>query len=99
MDPSLTVNLDGAVTVGDVVDLIDLAATDAGVSITASLAETGNGIALADGTSGTENLAVTTLNLSMAAIDPGLVKTVTGEETVMTGGDPAEREPRGFSPR
>ncbi len=84
---TVDVNLDGAVTVGDVIDLINQAAQDAGVTVTAAFAETGNGIRLTDGTSGGGNLSVSSLNLSTAAIDLGIVRTVSGGETELAGDD------------
>ncbi len=75
------VNLDDAVTIGDVVDLINTAASDAGVSVTASLAEVGNGIRVVDGSGGAGDLIVSTLNQSAAATDLGLERSVSGTET------------------
>ncbi|MCH7720892.1 MAG: hypothetical protein IH988_07860 [Planctomycetes bacterium] len=46
------VNLDGAVAVGDVLDAINAAATEAGVAASASMAGVGNGIRLVDQTNG-----------------------------------------------
>lgn len=84
---TVDVNLDGAVTVGDVIDRINEAAEEAGVGVTASFAETGNGIRLTDATGGGGDLSVGILNLSTAAVDLGLVQTVTGEETDLLGAD------------
>jgi flagellar hook-associated protein 3 FlgL len=84
---TVDVNLDGAHTVGDVIDLINEAASEAGVGVTAAFAETGNGIRLTDGTGGDGDLSVNILNLSAAAMDLGLVKTVSGEETELVGDD------------
>ena len=86
---TVDVNLDGAMTVGEVVDLINEAAGEAGVAIAASLAESGNGIRIADNTGGTGDLSVTTLNLSSAAIDLGLAKSVSGEAVELLGDDPS----------
>ena len=69
---TIDVNLDGATTIGDVIDLINGRAAAAGVAVTASLAETGNGIRLIDTTVGGGNLTVSPLNLSAAAADLGL---------------------------
>ena len=68
------VNLDDAATVGEAVDAINAAAAAAGVSITASLAQVGNGIRLEDGTGGAGAMSVSTLNQSAAAADLGLVQ-------------------------
>ena len=86
-DSTVDVNLDAAVTVGDVIDLINAAATEAGVSVSASLAEVGNGIRITDETGGAGDLSVTPLNSSFAATDLGLVGTVTGEDTELSGDD------------
>lgn len=69
---TVDVNLDGAVTIGDVISLINAAATDAGVSVTALLATTGNGLRISDETAGDGNPVVSILNLSSAADDLGL---------------------------
>jgi flagellar hook-associated protein 3 FlgL len=84
---TVDVNLDGAETIGDVIDLVNAGATDAGVSVTASFAGIGNGIVITDGTGGAGGLSVTSLNGSHAATDLGLAKTVMGEETVLVGDD------------
>ena len=84
---TVDVNLDGAVTVADVIDLINAAATDAGVSVSASLASLGNGIRIVDDTGGAGNLSVAALNSSHAATDLALVKTVTGGETELLSDD------------
>ena len=84
---TVDVNLDGAVTIGDVIDRINDAATEAGVTISADFTEVGNGIRIEDQTSGAGDLSVSGLNLSAAAIDLGLQKTVTGEGTELIGDD------------
>jgi len=84
---TVDVDLDSAESVGDVITLINDAATAAGVSITAAFAETGNGIQITDDTGGTGDLAVGGLNLSAAAMDLGINQRVTGDETVLTGED------------
>ena len=75
---TVDVNLDGALTIGDVIDLMNTAATDAGVNVTASFAEVGNGIRIVDGTGGGGELSVTNLNASTAPSDLGLLQTVPG---------------------
>ncbi len=80
-------NLDGAVTIGDVIDLINAAAEDSAVAITASFTATGNGIRLIDATGGDGDLAVGILNLSTAAIDLGLTQAVLGEDAELAGID------------
>lgn len=84
---TVDVNIDGAETIGDVIDLINAAATDASVPIAAEFAETGNGIRLLDTTGGTGALSVSILNLSKAALDLGLVKTVSGTATELVADD------------
>lgn len=84
---TVDVNLDGAVTVGDAIDLINQAAQEAGVAIAADFAETGNGIRVTDGTGGSGSLSVSGLNLSTAAMDLGLVQTVSDGQTELSGDD------------
>jgi len=84
---TVNVNLDGAKTVGDVIDLINQAATEAGVNVTASFAETGNGIRLADGTGGGGALSVSIANLSTAAMELGLVTTAATGTAELFGDD------------
>jgi len=81
------VNLDGAVTVGDVIDAINAAATEAGVAVSASMTSVGNGIKLADQTGGSDALSVVALNGSFAADDLGLLKTADPAETELIGSD------------
>jgi len=66
------VSLDGAVTVQDVLDRINAAATAAGVNVTAGLATVGNGIRIVDATGGAGTLGVEKLNLSPALDGLGL---------------------------
>jgi flagellar hook-associated protein 3 FlgL len=80
------VDLDTAATIGDVIDLINAAATTAGSSVTASLAATGNGIRLTDA-SGTGSLSVGRANLSAAADDLGLFGSADPAATELVGGD------------
>lgn len=84
---TVDVNLDGAVTIGDVIERINDAATQAGVTISADFAEVGNGIRIVDQTSGAGDLSVSGLNLSAAAIDLGLQKTVADDGTELIGDD------------
>jgi|CXWL01.1.fsa_nt_gi flagellin-like hook-associated protein FlgL len=83
---TVDVSIDGAVTIDDVITAINAAAEEAGVSITASLAETGNGIQITDGTGGTDPLSVQRLNLSHAADDLGLTNAVVDED-ILIGAD------------
>ncbi len=66
------VNLDGAQTIGDVIELINEAAGEAGTSIEASLPP-GGGILIADSSGGDGAVRVSRLNLSTAADDLGLM--------------------------
>jgi flagellar hook-associated protein 3 FlgL len=84
---TVDVNLDGAQTIGDVIDIINAAATAAGVAVRADFAPVGNGIRLTDQTGGPGDLSVSLLNLSAAAIDLGLQQTVTGAATELLGTD------------
>ncbi|MCH7592146.1 MAG: hypothetical protein IH989_05135 [Planctomycetes bacterium] len=81
------VNLDGAVTIGDVITLINTAATDAGVSVTALLATTGNGLRISDETAGDGDPIVSILNLSSAADDLGLTGVGVDEDGKLVGRD------------
>ena len=69
---SFTVNLDGAFTVGDVIDLINAAAEEAGSTVSADLAEVGNGIRITDSGGGDQSLSVADYGLSTAASALGL---------------------------
>jgi len=84
---TIDVNLDGAQTIGDVITLINTAASDAGIAITASLTDQGNGIRLQDGTGGSQSLSVAPLNQSESAYNLGLVQTVDDPATVLVGAD------------
>jgi flagellin-like hook-associated protein FlgL len=67
---SFQVDISSAVTVQDVINAIN--AADGGAGVTASFANTGNGIVLNDSTGGTGALAVGSINFSTAAKDLGL---------------------------
>ena len=84
---SFSVNLDGAATIGDVIDLINAAATEAQVSITASFATSGNGIRLEDATGGDSAIAVRNAGLSHAASGLGLSQPAVAEEGELVGAD------------
>lgn len=85
---TFSVNIDGARTVQDVINLINSAATAAGVAVTAGLATTGNGIQLTDGTVGAGELRVQALNLSAAAADLGIHRSAdVAGGGVLTGSD------------
>ncbi len=84
---TVDVNLDTATNVGDVIELINEAASEAGVGILASFAEIGNGIRITDETGGSDKLLITSLNLSTASIDLGLTTAGTAEEIELVGDD------------
>lgn len=84
---SFEVDLDGAATVGDAIDMINAAAEAAGVSVEASLTTTGNGIRLVDGSGGSGVLTVGRANLSAAADDLGLLGSTADGSHEMVGGD------------
>lgn len=84
---TVDVNIDSAKTVGDVIDLINAAATAAGVNVAASFTTTGNGIRISDTTGGGGNLSVSILNLSEAAINLGIKQTVLGGASELIGDD------------
>ena len=71
---AFAVDVDGAVTVQDVIDRINAADLAGGppARVVASLAAGGNGIVLADSAGGGGTIAVTALNFSEAAKDLGL---------------------------
>jgi flagellar hook-associated protein 3 FlgL len=79
---SFFVNLDGSTTIQDVIDKINAAAGAAGVAVTASLAQTGNGIRLVDGTGGAGEFSVGRADMSPAIDGLGLEKSTTGNEIV-----------------
>ncbi len=79
----LDTNGDGLETLDDVIFAINTASAGAGVAVTASLATTGNGIRLVDGTGGGGSLRVERMNQSYAVDDLGLAgKSVAGVELV-----------------
>lgn len=84
---AVTVNLDSAETLGDVIDLINAAAQDAGVNVSASLASVGNGIQITDATGGSGQLSASGINLSQAAIDLGIATVAADGETQIQGAD------------
>ncbi|MCP4590816.1 MAG: hypothetical protein GY842_08725 [bacterium] len=68
----LDVNLDGAGTLGDIIDLINAAAVDAGVALTASMTASGDGWQIEDTTGGGGVITVHPLNNTVTALAPGL---------------------------
>ncbi|MCH7924434.1 MAG: hypothetical protein IIC51_02740 [Planctomycetes bacterium] len=81
------VNLDDARTIGDVIDLINTAATDAAVALVADLSDTGNGIRLTDNTGGTGALSVADVGLSQAATELGLIGSADPADSELIGRD------------
>jgi len=87
----IDVNLDGARTMQDVIDLINARSAMAGFPppITASLAVQGNGLRIVDNTGGGGTLQVQRLNFSAAIDDLGLSRAVTaGGGNELIGADP-----------
>lgn len=85
---SFTVDLDGAVTIQDVVDKINDADTSGGLNpatLTASVSASGNGITLTDTAGGGGSPSIAALNFSTALKDLGLDVTATG--AVLAGRD------------
>ena len=82
---SFEVDVSPAVTVQDVVDLINAAAVAAGVVVTGSLASVGNGIELTDASGGAGDLVVSAVNASETAADLGLAGNVSAN--TLTGQD------------
>jgi flagellin-like hook-associated protein FlgL len=70
---SFFVNITGAKTIGDVLDLINDSPCNTGGTLVARLAAKGNGIELLDTSNGAGQLTVTKAALSHAAIDLGLI--------------------------
>ena len=67
----LTIDISGAKTVGDVLDLINHNADNADGGLVAQLAQVGNGIELVNHSNGTGQLTVTCNPMSTAAVEPG----------------------------
>jgi flagellar hook-associated protein 3 FlgL len=80
---NFSIDINGALTVQDVIDRINTA--DAGGGVTASFATTGNGIVLTDTAAGPGTMTVAAANFSEAAHDLGLLKPAAGN--VITGDD------------
>jgi flagellin-like hook-associated protein FlgL len=84
---SFTVDVDGASDFQDIIDKINASATAAGVTVSASLASTGNGITLTDNTAGADTFRVEKENLSNAASDLGILKEDETDSNVINGTD------------
>ncbi len=81
---SFSVDLDDAVTIDDVIDLIN-DNTDNGGDIVASLNDDGTGIKLTDNTGGGANFTVTAANGSNAGVDLGIIGDDTDGDGVIEG--------------
>lgn len=85
---TVDVNLDGATTIGDVVNIINAAAADAGLPLTAGVSNNGNGLTLTDASGGADPISVTRLNASAAIDGLGLSNaTLSADGTTLTGAD------------
>ena len=86
---SFEVNIDGAVTVSQLIDAVADAATDAGLVVGVGgdfdiqLADDGNGLLLTDLTVGAEVFRVTDLGLSTAAADLGISGEADPSDTIL----------------
>jgi flagellar hook-associated protein 2 len=78
---SATVDLSGAKTVQDVLDKI----TSAGISVKASLNQSGNGIQVTDNSGGSGSLAIAEANGGTTAADLGLLGTAAPGKNVLSG--------------
>lgn len=88
---TFNVNIDGANTVGDVVNAIQSAATAAGVTagqFSVGMASTGNGMTFTDNTTGGSSFQIQNLNQSLAATQLGIVGDA-GSGNTITGTDNA----------
>ncbi|NOT00815.1 MAG: flagellar hook-associated protein FlgL [Phycisphaerales bacterium] len=94
---TVEVNLDGVETLGDVVEMINQAAEDAGVTIEAGFSEDTNGIVITDSTGGAGRLTVTRASIQSFAVDDlGLNKTAAEGEEFIVSDDVAVVRPDGL---
>ena len=82
---AIDVDLDGAVTLQDVIDRIN---TQGGGAVTAGFVSQGNGLLITDNTAGGGTLAITALNYSTAVSDLGLNVAATGNRLVGRDSNP-----------
>ena len=80
------VDVQNAETIG-VIELINTAAQDAGVDVSASFAEVGNGIRIQDATGGTDTLQVRNVGTSLAAVNLGIFGAAEDGATEIIGQD------------
>lgn len=92
---TVDVDLDGAGTMEAVITAINDAATAAGVGVTASLADVGNGIRLVDATGGMGDLSLVSLGESTAAVDLGFTEVATGAGNELISADRSAVRPEG----
>ncbi len=83
----IDVDASGAQTVQDIIDRINASASAAGVNLTASFAQTGNGIIITDNTTSTGTLEVRRANLSNVAQELGILKQASGGSKQIVGDD------------
>lgn len=94
---TVEVSLNGVETLGDVVDMINAAAADAGVAIEAGFSEGRNGIVVTDATGGAGRLSVTRADVQSFAVDDlGLNKTAAEGEDFIVSDDVATVRPDGL---
>jgi flagellar hook-associated protein 3 FlgL len=94
---SFEVNLDSATTVGDVIELINAASSEAGVSIKAGLSQSGSGIMLSDSSGGDGPLSIGRATIeSFAAEDLGLIQSVVDPEADLVGDNVGARRAEGI---
>ncbi len=85
---SFGVDLDGSITIQDVINKIN--AADGGNGTTASFSTTGNGIVITDSTTGGGGMALSSANFSNAPADLGLLVTPSGNTITSTDNNPIQ---------
>lgn len=79
---TFNINLDDAVSLGDVIDAIDTATSSA---VTVAINANGTGLELTDTTAGGSTFAITALNSSNAASDLGILQSDDDADGIITG--------------
>jgi flagellin-like hook-associated protein FlgL len=96
---AMAIDISGATTIGDVIDLINNNANNKG-KLTAQLDTYGNGIELVDNSGGTGTLTVANSDSSSAATDLGLIpkgqSKIISDTNTITGRDVNETETKGI---
>ncbi|WP_432799683.1 flagellar filament capping protein FliD [Poriferisphaera sp. WC338] len=82
---NFTVDISGALTLEDVIDKINTAATDAGIAVTAAIGDDNVSLKLTDGGGGSAAFEVTELNDSKAASDLGILGADVDADGVIAG--------------